>query len=478
MRILIENGTIVNEGRVFRGSLVIDGEEIKEIIEGEQKPRGSYDETVDATGCFVLPGVIDEHVHFREPGMERKADIESESRAAAWGGVTSYFEMPNTKPQTTTQDAWQDKMNRAAKESHVNYAFFYGATNDNASSFASLDRTRFPGIKLFMGASTGNMLVDHRESLDKIFSECARLDLPLMTHCEDTDIINKNKEALLESILKSDDASIKGTNHQVQSSKYKVQSKESDLDIKYHPVIRSEEACYKSSSLAVELARKHGTRLHIAHISTAKELDLLDKNNNVAQLGAFPQITGEAVLAHLLFTDNDYATKGALIKCNPAVKTTFDCEALRMALTDGRITCVGTDHAPHELSDKQGGCLKAASGMPMVQFSLVSMLQLVDEGVLTIDRLVWLMCHNPARLFSVSKRGFLREGYKADIAIVKRGAPWTLTDNIIQSKCHWSPLTGSQFRWRVMRTICNGHTVFNDGKFDNDYRGEAIKFRE
>lgn len=458
MRTLIKNGTIVNEGRVFRGSLVIDGEEIKEVIEGEQQPRGTYDETVDATGCFVIPGVIDEHVHFREPGMERKADIESESRAAAWGGVTTYFEMPNTKPQTTTVEAWEDKMRRGEKESHVNYAFFYGATNDNVSSFAALDRTRFPGIKLFMGASTGNMLVDHREALDKIFAECARLKLPLMTHCEDTDLINHNKEVLLESIQKSESKTL------------------TDLDIKYHPVIRSEEACYKSSALAVSLARKHNTRLHIAHISTAKELDLLDVNKNVASEGPFPQITGEAVLAHLLFTDKDYATKGALIKCNPAVKTTFDCEALRMALTDGRITCIGTDHAPHELSDKQGGCLKAASGMPMVQFSLVSMLQLVEEDVLTIDRLVWLMCHNPARLFCVSKRGFLRPGYKADITIVKRGAPWTLTENIIQSKCHWSPLTGSQFRWHVERTMCNGHTVYNDGMMDENYRGEAVSF--
>ena len=477
MRTIIENGTIVNEGRVFRGSLVIDGESIKEIFEGEQTPRGSYDERVDATGCFILPGVIDEHVHFREPGLERKADIESESRAAAWGGVTSYFEMPNTKPQTTTLEAWQDKMNRGARESHVNYAFFYGATNDNVSSFAQLDRTCFPGIKLFMGASTGNMLVDHRDALEKIYAECARLELPLMTHCEDTDIINKNKEALLESIQNSQSASIEDGTHKPQTSNLKPQSKKRDLDIKYHPVIRSEEACYKSSELAVELARKYGTRLHIAHISTAKELDLLDVNNNVASDGSFPQVTGEAVLAHLLFTDNDYASKGALIKCNPAVKTTFDREALRMALNDGRITCIGTDHAPHELGDKQGGCLKAASGMPMVQFSLVAMLQLVEEGVLSIDRLVWLMCHNPARLFSVSKRGFLRKGYKADITIVKRGAPWTLTENIIQSKCHWSPLTGTQFRWHVERTICNGHTVYNNGKFDENYRGEAITFR-
>lgn len=451
MTTIIENGNIVNEGRVFRGSLIIENDTIKQIAEGET-PRGSYDKRVDATGCFVLPGIIDEHVHFREPGLTQKADIESESRAAAWGGVTTYFEMPNTKPQTTTIEAWHDKMDRAARESHVNYAFFYGATNNNAASFSKLDRTRIPGIKLFMGASTGNMLVDQSDALNDVFAECARLDLPLMTHCEDTALINRNMEEAKKAYG-------------------------DDPDIRLHDKIRSEEACYKSSSQAVALARKHGTRLHIAHISTAKELGLLEASQNADCQRALPQITGEAVIAHLLFTDNDYATKGALIKCNPAVKTTFDREALRMALADGRIASVATDHAPHLLSDKQGGCLKAAAGMPMVQFSLVAMLRLVDEGVLDIVQLVRLMCHNPARLFSVSKRGFLRPGYKADITIVRRGAPWTLTENIIQSKCRWSPLTGCQFRWRVVRTICNGHTVFNEGTMDKSYRGEAVRFR-
>lgn len=452
MKTIIKNGIVVNEGRAFKGSLIIEDDTIKQIVESEA-PRGSYDEIVDAAGCFVLPGIIDEHVHFREPGLTNKADIESESRAAAFGGVTTYFEMPNTKPQTTSIEAWQDKMHRAAKESHVNYAFFYGATNDNAASFEELDCTRFPGIKLFMGASTGNMLVDQAYALNAVFAECARLGLPLMTHCEDTGIINSNMAAA------------------------KVDYGE-DPDIRLFPKIRSEEACFESSSLAVELARRHGTRLHIAHISTAKELGLLDVDNNESSEGQMPQITGEAVLAHLLFTDNDYATKGALIKCNPAVKTTFDREALCLALTDGHIACVATDHAPHLYAEKLGGCAKATSGMPMVQFSLVSMLQLVDEGVLTIERLVWLMCHNPARLFSVSRRGFLRQGYKADVTIVRRGVPWTLTNDIVQSKCHWSPLVGSQFRWRVMRTICNGHTVYCDGNIDNQYRGEAVRFRE
>lgn len=451
MRTIIEHGTIVNEGKTFQGSLIIDNDHIDSVIVGETTPCGSYDHHVDATGCLVLPGIIDEHVHFREPGLTEKADIESESRAAAWGGVTSFFDMPNTKPATISQEMWKKKMELGQAKSHVNYAFFYGATNGNAVTFKDIDATHIPGIKLFMGASTGNMLVDRLESLQNIYSECARLGLPLMTHCEDTNIINDNMAAA--------------------KAKYG-----DDPDIRLHPTIRSKEACFNSSSLAVLLAKKYGTRLHIAHISTAKELSLLPVNDHVFGEGSFPKITGEAVLAHLLFTSDDYTTRKALIKCNPAVKTAQDREALRQALTNGKITCVGTDHAPHKLSEKQGGCAKAASGMPMLQFSLVSMLKLVDEGVLTVEQVVWLMCHNPARLFSVKDRGYLRPNYKADITIVRRGTPWTLTEDLIQSKCGWSPLTGEQFCWRVVRTICNGHTVFDEGKMDMDYRGEALQF--
>ena len=451
MRTIIEHGTIVNEGKSFQGSLIIDDDHIENVIVGETTPCGSYDHHVDATGCLVLPGIIDEHVHFREPGLTEKADIESESRAAACGGVTTFFDMPNTKPATTSKETWEKKMELGRTKSHVNYAFFYGATNSNAGTFKEMDATHIPGIKLFMGASTGNMLVDRKEALEKIYSECARLSMPLMTHCEDTNIIN----------------------HNMAEAKAKYGN---DPAISLHPAIRSEEACYNSSSLAVNLAKTYGTRLHIAHLSTAKELNLIPVNDHAFDEGPFPQITGEAVLAHLLFTNDDYATRKALIKCNPAVKTAQDRDALRRALSEGKITCVGTDHAPHKLSDKQGGCAKAASGMPMLQFSLVSMLRLVDEGVLSIEQLVWLMCHNPARLFSVKARGFLRPNYKADITLVKRGASWTLTENLIQSKCGWSPLTGEEFRWRVVRTICNGHTVFDEGKTDNDYRGEAVLF--
>lgn len=442
MRTLIKDGIIVNEGRSFKGNLVIDGEQISEIYEGEAS-RGTYDQIVDASGCFVLPGVIDDHVHFREPGLTRKADIESESRAAAWGGVTSYFEMPNTVPQTTAPETLEEKFRLGAEKSHVNYSFFYGATNDNVDTFASLDRHRIPGIKLFMGSSTGNMLVDRQEALQRIFKTAKELDLPVMTHCEDTAIINANMARAKEMWGE-------------------------DPDVVHHPEIRSEEACYESSRLAVSLAKEYGTRLHIAHLTTAKELDLLSPDAG---------ITGEAVIAHLYFSDADYAEKKALIKCNPAIKTVHDRDALRKALADGRITVVGTDHAPHEWQDKQGGCAKAASGMPMVQFSLVTMLELVDEGVLTLERLVDLMVHHPARLFQVTRRGFLRKGYQADIAIVRPHAPWTVTKDVIQSKCKWSPVEGHEYQWRVEQTFCNGRLIYNKGEFDETCRGQALAFR-
>lgn len=443
MRTLIKNGTIVNEGRSFLGDLVVNGEQIEEIYEGKA-PRGIYDQVIDASGCFVLPGVIDDHVHFREPGLTRKADIESESRAAAFGGVTSYFEMPNTNPQTTTLEALEDKFALGAQKSHVNYSFFFGATNDNVDSFDRLDIHRIPGIKLFMGSSTGNMLVDKYESLQQIFVKAKKLGLPVMTHCEDTDIINHNMAAY--------------------QKKYGE-----DPDVKFHPEIRSVEACYESSSLAVKLAKESGAHLHIAHVTTARELEFFGKDEN---------ITGEAVIAHLYFSDEDYADKKAFIKCNPAIKTVKDRQALREALADGRISVVGTDHAPHEWKDKQGGCAKAASGMPMVQFSLVSMLELVDEGVLSIERMVEVMSHCPAKLFQVDKRGFLRPGYQADIVIVRPHTAWTVQKEIIQSKCGWSPMEGHEYQWQVEQTICNGHLIYNKGEFDEAYRGEELTFRK
>ena len=442
MKILIKNGRIVNEGRTFEGSVTIEGDRISAIFEGNQQPQGTFDRVVDASEAFVLPGIIDTHVHFREPGLTEKADMASESRAAAFGGVTTYFEMPNTVPQTTTLTALDEKFRLAREKSHVNYSFFFGATNENWTDFEQLDCRRVAGIKLFMGSSTGNMLVDRREALQKVFQTAAELGFPVVAHCEDTALIERNMAAF---------KSIYGD----------------DPDVRFHPQIRSEEACFQSSSLAVELARRYGTRLHLAHLTTARELELLGGN-----------VTGEACVAHLYFTQDDYATKGARIKCNPAIKTAKDRAALRAALADGRITTVATDHAPHLLSQKQGGCVRAASGMPMIQFSLPVMLGLADENVLSVERVVELMSHAPARLFGIAERGFLQPGYKADIAIVRRVEPWMVTRDIVQSKCAWSPLEGESLRWRVEQTFCNGKIIFDHGEFDENSRGEEILVKE
>ena len=439
MRRLIEGGTIVNEGSVFDGSIVVEGKDILTITEGNKRPELSVDETIDASGCFVLPGIIDDHVHFREPGLTAKADIDTESQAAAAGGVTSYFDMPNTVPQTTTLEALDEKFQLAARKSHVNYSFFFGATNDNSHLFPQLDKTRIPGIKLFMGSSTGNMLVDRREALDRIF---ATAGMPLMAHCEDTAIINRNM-AQAKSLYGDDPA------------------------VSHHPEIRSAEACYESTRLAVELARQHHAQLHVAHLTTARELELFEPDS---------RITAEATVSHLYFCDRDYSLLGTRIKCNPAIKTERDREALQQALTDGRIAVIGTDHAPHLLSQKEGGCARAASGMPMVQFSLVTMLELVDRGRLTIERLVELMCHNPARLFGIEGRGFLRPGYRADLVIVRPNTGWTVCPTDILSKCGWSPMEGHTYLWQVQQTICNGHTVYRHGKVDATYIGEPLRF--
>ena len=444
MRTVIQGGTIVNEGKTFDGAIVIEDGKI--IAVAGEYPPDSSDEVIDASGCFVLPGIIDDHVHFREPGLTEKADIDTETCAAAAGGVTTYFDMPNTVPQTTSLETLAEKFALAAQKSHVNYSFFFGATNDNIPLFSQLDPHRIPGIKLFMGSSTGNMLVDRRESLEQLFSSAK---LPIMAHCEDTSIINRNM-ALAK------------------------QQYGDDPQVIHHPEIRSEEACYESTRLAVELAKKHGARLHVAHLSTARELDLFDPSS-ILHLPS--SITAEATVSHLYFSDRDYASLGTRIKCNPAIKSERDRESLQRALTDGRITVIGTDHAPHLLSQKEGGCAKAVSGMPMIQFSLVTMLELVDNGVLTLERLVELMCHNPARLFEVRHRGFIREGYQADLVLVRPNAAWVCTKSIIQSKCGWSPMEGHMFLWRVERTLCNGHTVYADGRVDTSYIGQPVDFR-
>ena len=457
MRLLIKGGHIVNEGRTSDGFIVIEDGNIIEIT--KQQPEASFDETIDASGCYVLPGVIDDHVHFREPGLTAKADIDTESRAAAAGGVTSYFDMPNCLPQTTTLEALEEKFALAREKSHVNYSFFFGATNDNCvnysfffgatndncDSFAQLPAERIPGVKLFMGSSTGNMLVDRQEALERIFKTCR---LPLMAHCEDTDIINRNMEEAKKAWG-------------------------DDPQVGLHALIRSEEACLASSRKAVELAKKYGTRLHVAHVSTAEELELFA---NSQKPNANSWITAEACVGHLYFTQLDHERLGAKIKVNPSIKTPVDQFMLREALNDGRIAVVATDHAPHLLEQKQGGCVKAASGMPMIQFSLVTMLELVDAGVLTIERLVELMCHNPARLFGVRQRGFLRKGYRADITIVRPKSPWTVTKDLIESKCKWSPMEDHTFNWKVERTLCNGHSVYANGQVNTHIVGEEIRF--
>ena len=441
MRHILSNGTIVNEGKSFVGSVIIDGEHIAEVTDASIEPLPG-DQVTDVSGCYVLPGIIDSHVHFREPGLTDKADIDTESQAAAAGGVTTFFDMPNTVPQTTTLEALDEKFELAARKSHVNYSFFFGATNDNADLFPRLDVHHIPGIKLFMGSSTGNMLVDGDEALERIFAEAP---LPLMAHCEDTAIINRNMKAMQQHYGE-------------------------DPEVWAHQLIRSEEACLTSTLKAISLAIMHETRLHIAHISTQAELEMIPAN-------CLHVITAEATVGHLLFSTVDYQRLGTRIKVNPSIKSVIDQEALRQGLTDGRISTIATDHAPHLLTQKSGGCLRAASGMPSIQFALPAMLGLVSEGVLTIERMVELMAHNPAIIFDVRNRGFLRPGYQADITVVRPNSPWTLTASDIRSKCGWSPFEGHEFNWRVEKTLCNGHIVFDEGRVDSSYIGQPVLFR-
>lgn len=441
----IKNAVIVNEGKRFNGSVVIDGENIYKVIEGNDEPCCNIDETIDACGHYLIPGVIDDHVHFRDPGLTHKADMATETAAAAAGGVTSFMDMPNCNPQTTTIEALNNKFEDAAKKCIVNYSFYFGATNNNADQLAALDKTHVCGVKLFMGASTGNMLVDRMETLKKIFSNAGML---IATHCEDQNIISKNTAAVKEKY--GDDA-----------------------DISLHPVIRSEEACYESSSLAVKLAKETGARLHILHISTAKELSLFE-DKPISE----KNITAEACVSHLMFCDEDYKTLGGKIKCNPSIKTAADRDALRKALNTDLIDVIGTDHAPHLLKEKEGGALKAVSGMPSLQFSLVCIHELVREGIISVEQMVKKMCHAPAQLYQIKDRGFIREGYKADLVILDPDYEWTVTAGYIKSRCGWSPMEGKTFHSKVMKTFVNGTLVYdNDGDRVNSlHRGQALIF--
>lgn len=437
MKTLLQNATIVNEEESFTGSLLIEDDRISQISRtGNISSAGA--EVIEAEGCLLLPGVIDDHVHFREPGLTRKATMHTESMAAAAGGVTSVLDMPNVIPQTTTIDLLKERQRLGREEMHVNHAFFLGATNDNLEQVKRLDTASSPGVKLFMGSSTGNMLVDREETMRKLFSECPSL---IMAHCEDTARINRRAE------------------------EYRALYGE-DPCVQYHSEIRDEEACWESSRLAASLATETGARLHIAHISTMEELTLASPESG---------ITLEVCVPHLLYSTDDYGRLGSRIKCNPSVKSPRHRRALREALSSGAVTTIGTDHAPHLLSEKEGGALKAVSGMPMVQFSLVSMLTLADEGVLTKERLVRLMCHNPATLFGISQRGFLREGYKADITLV-RPCRHTIEKEEILSLCGWSPREGDTVGYEVLGTWVNGQRVWDGKSVRTDVKGEALRF--
>ena len=441
---IIKGAVIVSDGQERVGDVLVrDGiiQRISNTLDIDD------DDVIDAHDCYLLPGIIDDHVHFREPGLTDKADMHTESMAAVAGGVTSVLDMPNVVPQTTSCETWKQRMQIAEKQMHCNYGFFVGATNSNMDEIMKIPVERYPGVKLFMGSSTGNMLVDRKESLMHIFRNSPKI---IMAHCEDTAIINRNMQIAREQFG-------------------------DDPDIIHHPEIRSREACIASSSLAVKMARETCARLHIAHISTAEELEFLDKadfrdNSNETR------ITGEACVAHLIYTQEDYGRLGAKIKCNPAIKHNTDRKALRKALTDGRIAVVGTDHAPHLLSDKTGGARTAASGIPMIQFSLISMMELVDEGILPLTRLVELMCHNPAKLFGIQQRGFIREGMYADLVLVRRTEPYRLSKDVILSKCGWSPRENDEFHWKVCKTFISGNLVYDGKNVNTTFHGNSLIF--
>ena len=440
---MICNATIVNEGEQYKGSVLIEDEKIAAIIRGAGEHIAA-DRIVDATGCYLLPGGIDDHVHFRDPGLTHKADMASESRAAVRGGITSVMDMPNCIPQTTTIETLEAKFADAATKCLVNHSFYLGATADNMEEIRRINPREVCGLKVFMGSSTGNMLVDEEERLKAIFSESPTL---IALHCEDQRIISAN------------------------TVRYKEETGCDDPDVSYHPLIRSEEACYRSTAKAVELAQHTGARIHIMHISTARELELLQAGHIRDK-----QITAEVCLPHLYYTDADYARYGTRIKCNPAVKTEADRDALRQALRDGRIDVIGTDHAPHLTSEKVGGCLKAASGIPTIQYVLPAMLELCDEGIVTLPEIVEKMAHNPAILYKVTGRGFIREGYQADLVLVKPDAPHIVDSESIVSKCGWSPFEGHTFRWDITHTWVNGHAVYADGVFDEKVMGQRLRF--
>ena len=441
--ILIKNANIVNEGSIFQGDVLIENDIIAEVS-NSISAKSSDTKIIDADGQYLLPGMIDDQVHFREPGLTHKADIETESKAAVAGGITTFIEMPNTIPQATTIELLEDKFTIAKETSWANYSFMFGGTNDNLEEILKVDPKKVAGLKLFLGSSTGNMLVDDPKTIENIFSKTKLL---ISTHCEDEATIKKNLE---EHIKEYGD----------------------DIPIEKHPVIRSEEACYLSSSKAIELAKKTGARLHVFHLSTEKETHLFSNKKPLSE----KKITAEVCIHHLWFSDEDYKTKGTKIKWNPAVKTKKDRDGLLKALKEDRIDVIATDHAPHTKEEKNNVYTKAPSGGPLVQHALVALMELYHKGLISLEKIVEKTAHNPAILFQVKDRGYIRRGYKADLVLLDLQSPWTVNKENILYKCGWSPFEGQVFKSRVTHTFVNGVLAYENLKFPNRSHGERITF--
>jgi dihydroorotase len=441
---LILNAKIVNENKVFEGDVLIKNGRMERIDKDLQSY--SANETVDAKGKLLMPGAIDDQVHFREPGLTHKATIYSEARAAVAGGVTSFMEMPNTIPPAFDQRLLEQKYEIASRASLANYSFYIGASNDNLKEVLKTDVSKVCGLKIFMGSSTGNLLVEDPKILESFFSQFPSI---IATHCEDESTVRKN------------------------SIEFRKKYGE-DLPIQYHPLIRSEEGCYKSSSMAVDLAKKHGTRLHILHISTAKETFLFD---NTIPLES-KKITAEACMHHLWFSDADYDRLGTLIKWNPSIKTLNDQAEIFRAVNDNRIDVIATDHAPHTLEEKGNTYFHAPSGGPLIQHSVVAMLDFHHQGKISLEKIVQKMSHNPAILFRIIDRGFIREGYFADLVLIDPESPWVVEKDNILAKCGWSPFEGARFQSKVLKTWVSGNCVFNEGEFDERQMGQRLVFRK
>lgn len=441
--VLIKNAKIVNEGRIFEGDILIEGEFIKEVADSISAKTSDV-MVIDVEGSYVFPGVIDDQVHFREPGLTHKATIASESKAAIAGGITSFIEMPNTSPQTTTIEKLEEKFEIAAKSSYANYSFMFGGTNTNLDEIIKVDSKNVAGLKLFLGSSTGDMLVDDPEMLENIFEST---DLLISVHCEDEATIKHNLET-------------------------HIQKHGNDIPMECHPIIRSEEACYLSSSKAIELAKKTGARLHVFHVSTAKETKLFTNKIPLKD----KKITAEVCIHHLWFSDEDYKTKGTLIKWNPAVKTANDREELWKALLDDRIDVIATDHAPHTLAEKRNVYTQAPSGGPLVQHALVAMIEAYHKDKISLEKIAEKMCHNPAILFQIEKRGYIKPGYYADLAIVDINSPWTVNKDNILYKCEWSPFENVSFKSRITHTFVNGALVYKNFKVLDVKAGKRLTF--